>query len=243
MQTSTWLTNDQLREMAIDLIFHDRLPQRLEYLYRTHAETNGLEMFDTMERVLKDVQRRIDAHLCKQLPLSEVAEDGSKHKLYLKDMRERSTLPTHFEYPTLLPKSTHVGWHDVERARENLLIFKLKKELEALRTESERVFGEAKAKIEARIKESEVRNEHGLTAREKILIHSYEGKEPIPRKDKRYNDYLAFCTPTKRKAYPNDSPKRAKSLVKSIEKILPLLSESAKQQAENEKQTIEANFL
>lgn len=82
-----------------------------------------------------------------------------------------------------------------------------------------------------------------LTARERVLIHCYEERKPIKRGEPDYNDYITFAIPAKRLAYPGDSPSKAKSLLNSIRKILPYLSEKAAQQANNEIHTIESKKL
>ncbi|WP_020599370.1 hypothetical protein [Spirosoma panaciterrae] len=82
----------------------------------------------------------------------------------------------------------------------------------------------------------------GLTDRERALIHCYNLQPPIKKGEKLYNDYCDYATPIKRLAYSNDSSKKANSLIKSIEKILPYLNEKAKLQAESEIITIRAKF-
>lgn len=57
-----------------------------------------------------------------------------------------------------------------------------------------------------------------------------------------YADYLAFGQTKKRIRYPDDKIKKAISLIKSIEKIYPYLTEAQKKQAEYEVITIESNF-
>ena len=83
----------------------------------------------------------------------------------------------------------------------------------------------------------------GLTNRERILIHCYELGRVINKGEPDYNDYVTFATPTKRKSYPNNSDSKAKSLIKSIRKIIPHLSQRAVQQANSEIDTIEANLV
>ncbi|MBD2705371.1 hypothetical protein IC229_32450 [Spirosoma sp. BT702] len=85
-------------------------------------------------------------------------------------------------------------------------------------------------------------NDDKLTDREKALIHCYKGLPPISRGEPLYNKYIALATPKKRISYPNDSIVRAKRLIASIEKILPMLDEFERKQAENEINTIWANF-
>lgn len=82
----------------------------------------------------------------------------------------------------------------------------------------------------------------GLTNRERMLIHCYEQREVIKKGNPKYNDYITYATPSKRKAYPNGSANKAKYLIASIEKIMPKLSESAAQQARNELDTLRANI-
>lgn len=82
-----------------------------------------------------------------------------------------------------------------------------------------------------------------LTLRQKMLIHCYEEGRVINKDESDYNDYIAFATPAKRVAYSNGSKHKAKPLIKDIQKILPQLSEKARQQAENEMNTIKASIL
>lgn len=81
-----------------------------------------------------------------------------------------------------------------------------------------------------------------LTEREQILVHCYQQKPPIVRGQPGYPDYLRFARPGDRTAYPNDSVRKAKSLIRSIERILPFLTEPESQQAQKEVITIKANF-
>lgn len=86
-------------------------------------------------------------------------------------------------------------------------------------------------------------DEQGLTNRERILIHCYESGRVINKGEPDYNDYITFATSTKRKSYPNNSGSKAKSLIRSIRKIIPHLSQRAVQQANSEIDTIEANLV
>ncbi|GAB3949551.1 hypothetical protein GCM10028805_25980 [Spirosoma harenae] len=81
-----------------------------------------------------------------------------------------------------------------------------------------------------------------FTEREKALIYCYKQLPPISKGQPLYNDYITLTTPKKRIAYPNESLKKAKSLIASIEKIMPKLTDSERKQAENEINTIEAKF-
>ncbi len=72
-----------------------------------------------------------------------------------------------------------------------------------------------------------------LSKRRKILIHFYEGGNMVERKHSDYNDYILFCSPTHRLAYP-DSTNKLKPLIKDIETILENLTPKARQQADNE---------
>ena len=82
-----------------------------------------------------------------------------------------------------------------------------------------------------------------LTARERTLIICYEAEKVINKGEPDYNDYITFATRAKRIAYPSESKSKAKSLITSIRKILPKLSEKARQQAENELNTIESKIV
>ncbi|SOD99039.1 hypothetical protein [Spirosoma fluviale] len=73
-----------------------------------------------------------------------------------------------------------------------------------------------------------------LSKRHSILIHFYEDKNMVERKHKDYNDYITFSTSNKRLAYSNGSLSKLKHLIEDIEEVIPLLSEKAKQRAENE---------
>lgn len=81
-----------------------------------------------------------------------------------------------------------------------------------------------------------------LTRREQVLIHCYEQGKVINKGEPDYNDYITFATPSKRAAYPNGSQSKVKSLIKSIEKILPSLTQKAAQQANNELETLKASI-
>jgi hypothetical protein len=81
-----------------------------------------------------------------------------------------------------------------------------------------------------------------LTEREKALMHCYKEGPPIKKNQPLYDDYITFCTTRKRVSYPNESKSKARSLIKSIEKVLPHLSEAERKQAQNEIDTIRANF-
>ncbi|MFD1144551.1 hypothetical protein ACFQ4C_25715 [Larkinella insperata] len=81
-----------------------------------------------------------------------------------------------------------------------------------------------------------------LTERERVLIHCYQQKPAIVRGQTGYADYMKFARPGDRIRYPNDSERKANSLIRSIEKILPYLTETEKKQAQSEIETIRANF-
>ncbi|WP_018620857.1 hypothetical protein [Spirosoma luteum] len=81
-----------------------------------------------------------------------------------------------------------------------------------------------------------------LSARERALIHCYKDLPSVKKGEPMYNDYIDFATPKKRIAYCNDSKRKADLLIKSIERILPSLTDLEKKQAESEIRTIEAKF-
>lgn len=82
----------------------------------------------------------------------------------------------------------------------------------------------------------------GLTERELALIHCYKQLPPIKFGEPLYADYMRFARPGDRTSYPNESKRKAKSLIRSIEKIKPYLTESEKINAETEIKTLEASF-
>lgn len=81
--------------------------------------------------------------------------------------------------------------------------------------------------------------EQELSARERTLIICYEERMVINKGEPNYKHYITFTTPKKRIAYANASLNKARSLVKSIRKILLHLSEAAAQRANGEINTIE----
>lgn len=82
----------------------------------------------------------------------------------------------------------------------------------------------------------------GLTERERVLIHCYRQQPAIVRGQQGYQDYMNYARPGDRTSYPDESTRKANSLIRSIEKILPQLTDTERKQAENEIDTIKANF-
>lgn len=82
----------------------------------------------------------------------------------------------------------------------------------------------------------------GLTERENVLVHCYRGEPAIENGQPGYADYLKYYQTSNRIRYPDESPRKAKSLIKSIQKTFPYLTETQKETAENEISTINANF-
>lgn len=82
----------------------------------------------------------------------------------------------------------------------------------------------------------------GLNLRECVLVHCYRGAPPILRGQPGYDDYIKYGRTTDRIRYPDESKRKAKLLIKSIEKTFPFLTETQIKQAENEVNTIKDNF-
>ena len=87
------------------------------------------------------------------------------------------------------------------------------------------------------------RQGNSLTGREQILIYFYEGGKMILRNDPKYNKYITWSTKHKRLAYYNNSQSKLKKLIASIEKLIPHLTEKAKQDADSELNTLKGHLF
>lgn len=88
----------------------------------------------------------------------------------------------------------------------------------------------------------QVSDEPELTQRERVLIRCYKQQPAISRGQEGYQDYMTYARAGDRCSYPGDSDRKAKSLIRSIQKVLPYLTDAEKEQAVNEIDTIQAKF-
>ncbi len=132
---------------------------------------------------------------------------------------------------------------------QDAIIYKqraVKKVIEGLKEQNAIIDeNESESKRKQRPLEQQRAKEHlppKLTRREEVLIHCYQGGPPIKCGQPGYAQYLEFGRQTDRIRYPDESERKARSLIRSIENTYPYLTEPQKRQAENEINTIKANF-
>lgn len=134
-----WLSNEELSDIADGLLFEDRILLRLEHLYQTCGQTNGLEMFDLINDRLEAIQKGfdkeiIDSHRGEDRVVRfhyELLPDGTEKMMTMKDMRETTGFPIITYFPKYFNKAetSHISWVNVEWVKNEVLIFKAKKVL------------------------------------------------------------------------------------------------------------------
>jgi hypothetical protein len=134
-----WLSNEELSDIADGLLFEDRLLLRLEHLYQTCGQTNGLEMFDLINARLEAIQKGFDKEIrdssrgedrVVRFPY-ELLPDGTEKMMTMKDMRETTGFPIITYFPKYFNKAetSHISWVSVEWVKNEVLTFKAKKVL------------------------------------------------------------------------------------------------------------------
>lgn len=126
-----WLSETELFDMADDLIFQVRLLERLEFLYREHAETNGMAMFDLIIARLKAIQNEFDREYA-----TELREGGFLNGWTMKHLRETTGQPISTYLPKFFRRNgrTHITWAEIEEVKNEIIQFQAKKSLVEAKT-------------------------------------------------------------------------------------------------------------
>lgn len=148
-ENDTWLDKEKLKQLADELLFEDRLQNRLEYLYRKHGQTNGLEMFRIIISRLEELQRCFDRELASELRhggTGEILPDGEEKRYTMADLRDCNGFPVFYWLPQIFSKTTksHITWNKVNVVKVEIINFVEGKQLEIAIKEAERATVEAR---------------------------------------------------------------------------------------------------
>ncbi|MCX6214649.1 hypothetical protein [Spirosoma sp.] len=137
-QPGQWLTDADLLEIADSLLFEIRLNERLEFIYNTHVQVNGIRIFDAFIVRFEQIKRELDKPLKEEMKGWNEYIIGEKAEGRIPDLEGIPTLaklrkdqgyPTDTLFPQHWRKMTHISWDYVEAIRSTASSFKELKEL------------------------------------------------------------------------------------------------------------------
>ncbi|ADB41304.1 hypothetical protein [Spirosoma linguale] len=136
-----WLNDADLFEIADSLLFEIRLDERLEFVYNTHVQVNGIRIFDAFIVRFEQIKRELDKPLREEMKgwNAYIIQEKTEGRIpdlegipTLAELRKDQGYPTDTLFPHHWRKMTHISWQYVEDVKTIVREFKHNKKSNSL---------------------------------------------------------------------------------------------------------------